>query len=101
MIRLRRITKAITSVVRPVAIKSSPLIIKRPRSIREVFFKRYPCRPAERAIAPIEEVRIARIVRRMGTLALEPMSKTGLSRKKKGRMNPVNPSFTAISEVFV
>jgi len=71
------------------------------RSMRFSLRSRYPCRPEERAMTPIEEViRALRVVSR-GTPSVLPSKRMGLSKKKKGRMNPVSPIFTAIRLVFV
>lgn len=89
------------SVLSLVSMNNKPAMTSKNRSMMESFKKRKPCNPEDRAMTPIDEVRTARIVSKRGVSAAEPSSKIGLSRKKKGRMNPVSPSLTAIKLVLV
>ena len=67
----------------------------------EHLFMSIPCSPAERLITPIQAVIKALMVRDKGTPSVLPINKTGLFKKKKGIINPVSPSLTAIIDVFV
>ena len=58
-----------------------------------------PCNPAASALTPRQAVANAHSVARAGLAEL--YGRSGLFRKKKGRMNPVRPSFTAMRDVRV
>ncbi len=69
--------------------------------ITESLRNKYPCNPADNAITPIDAVVIALRVTISGISGSVPISKIGLFKKKKGRMKPVSPNFTAMRLVFV
>ena len=80
---------AMRSVTSLVSMNSKPEATSNIRWMMESLENRYPCKPADNAMTPIDAVVIARIVTRTGVPGTDPRSSTGLSRKKNGRMNAV------------